>query len=558
MLNEKIKVGIIIDEGEIPFLVWDFIEKYQKNNIYQITTLFIQQNTNASDNYFKKIILYIKSYSISSIIQSVLWKSIEIFEKFLIKIFYPNLFKVFKNKRLKDFELKKVYLNPTISKSGLYYRFSEDQIQKIKKEKINLLIRGGSGILKGEILNAVDKGILSFHHGDNDINRGGPPGFWEVYFKQSYSGFIVQRLSEELDGGNVIFKGKIQTAFFYTYNKCRLYLKSVFFLDHAIKSVLKNESSRKYPKIPYSYRLFKKPKLTAQFLYLFQTIFFISVKIFKRIFSIQDRWGVGFQFVESLDNLSLRKSVFIKNLPSKFFADPFIISENNKHILFVEEYDYKKNKGVISAIEVFKNKSYKYLGPVIQEEYHLSYPHIFREGKDIFMCPESYQNNEIAIYKCISFPLKWEKHKVLIKNIRAVDTNIFYLSGRWWILTTVCSSQIDEFSSEMHIYSSTELNSETWVSHPMNPIFVDSNMARNGGKIHFIKDKILRVHQKQTFNMYGKELLVSEIKILNNEKYEEKYLYSITPNFIEKIKGIHTLNFDKSVATFDFAKSQKI
>ena len=49
-------------------------------------------------------------------------------------------------------------------------------------------------------------GIISFHHGDNNINRGGPAGFWEVFNEEPSTGFIIQRLTEELDGGDVIFK----------------------------------------------------------------------------------------------------------------------------------------------------------------------------------------------------------------------------------------------------------------------------------------------------------------------------------------------------------------
>ena len=33
---------------------------------------------------------------------------------------------------------------------------------------------------KGKILDIFHFGILSFHHGDNRVIRGGPSGFWEV------------------------------------------------------------------------------------------------------------------------------------------------------------------------------------------------------------------------------------------------------------------------------------------------------------------------------------------------------------------------------------------
>ena len=44
-------------------------------------------------------------------------------------------------------------------------------IDNIKFLNLDLLIRAGSGILKGDILNVCKNGIISFHHGDNDIYR---------------------------------------------------------------------------------------------------------------------------------------------------------------------------------------------------------------------------------------------------------------------------------------------------------------------------------------------------------------------------------------------------
>ena len=77
-----------------------------------------------------------------------------------------------------------ISINPIISKSGFVYRYEGDDIQKIRKLNLDLIVRCGSGILHGEILNSARFGIISLHHADNRINRGVPPGFWEVYLKQ--------------------------------------------------------------------------------------------------------------------------------------------------------------------------------------------------------------------------------------------------------------------------------------------------------------------------------------------------------------------------------------
>ena len=78
---------------------------------------------------------------------------------------------------ISSFEVKKIYVEPNISSSGLYYSYKNEDIDKIKNSNLDVLIRGGSGILQGDILNICRMGVISFHHGDNNFYRGGPQGF---------------------------------------------------------------------------------------------------------------------------------------------------------------------------------------------------------------------------------------------------------------------------------------------------------------------------------------------------------------------------------------------
>ena len=63
-------------------------------------------------------------------------------------------------------------------------------------------------IEKGEIIKKHSKlGVLSLHLGDNYLNRGGPTGFWETYYSEP-SGITAQLLTEDLDGGEDIYKSE--------------------------------------------------------------------------------------------------------------------------------------------------------------------------------------------------------------------------------------------------------------------------------------------------------------------------------------------------------------
>ena len=72
--------------------------------------------------------------------------------------------------------------------------------------------------------------MISFHHGDNRVNRGGPSGFWEVLNREPSSGFIIQKLNTELDGGSVLVRGNMMTQNYWLQNNAQLLKKSNFFM----------------------------------------------------------------------------------------------------------------------------------------------------------------------------------------------------------------------------------------------------------------------------------------------------------------------------------------
>ena len=102
--------------------------------------------------------------------------------------------------------IKKIQLKPQLNDSEIYLSFKKSSIEEIKKNKIDLILRCGSKILRGKILSCCKFGVLSYHHGDNSYFRGSPAGFWEVYFSNKLTGFIIQKLNNKLDNGKILFK----------------------------------------------------------------------------------------------------------------------------------------------------------------------------------------------------------------------------------------------------------------------------------------------------------------------------------------------------------------
>ncbi len=118
---------------------------------------------------------------------------------------------------------------------GHFKDFDDAAVAFIRESGAELLIRlGGRGIYRGEILSATSAGMVSIHHGDNRFYRGGPPGFWEVMNGAECCGYVVQRLTETLDGGGVLARGTVATRLLATQNRENLYTAA----DEALAEVV--------------------------------------------------------------------------------------------------------------------------------------------------------------------------------------------------------------------------------------------------------------------------------------------------------------------------------
>ena len=188
----------------------------------------------------------------------------------------------------------------------MVYRYADDDINRIRDLNLDLLIRDGGGILRGDILSVCQNGVISFHHADNDINRGVPQGFWEVFYRSPRTGFVIQRLKDELDGGDVLYKGFVATHWFYSLNLAHLYEVSNLAFHHVLDDITSQIPQLKvYEKSPYSYRLYSIPTMLQMTIYLIQTASILTSKVLRRLTGRSYRWWVAYLFSEKWDDAVL-------------------------------------------------------------------------------------------------------------------------------------------------------------------------------------------------------------------------------------------------------------
>ena len=266
----KKKIGLLLDSSIVSKQILDLVKTSYSSENYEITTLIINNFEKYPINFTKKIINYIRFRGLYKLISSILFKLLCKIESKIIRR-YKRFAKFYQSYNLSRNNFEVIEVLPIISKSGLVFKYSEIDLHKIKEANLELIVRTGGGILSGPILEICPNGIISFHHADNNINRGGPPGFWEVYYGLSRTGFIIQRLKEELDGGDVLYKGFISTSWFYSLNLARLYEISNESLRIVLDKITTNQTNLlSYEKVPYYKTLYSTPNAYQITFYLFK------------------------------------------------------------------------------------------------------------------------------------------------------------------------------------------------------------------------------------------------------------------------------------------------
>lgn len=555
-----IKIGILLESTTCSKYFYETVSELAKSNKVEIFFL-LNSSEKIQQTILKKVKFKINTKGLFRFMELIFFKILIAMEHKILSLFNPKIKEHNKTLSIDEFNNNTItYLTPIFSPSGLIVRYPEEDINNIRSLNLNLIIRGNApGIFKGDIIKSAKDGIISFHHGDNRWNRGGPPAFWEVYLRKSSTGFVIQILTEEIDGGSILFRGSIPTANSYTMNIINLYSESYPYLA---KIILQYATSNDLPtpeeRIPFGGPLLIVPSFAQATLYLLRTsLLYFSIKFQQIILRKKNRWGVAF-IKGSWHNAILRKGIQIKNPPNHFFADPFVITKKKRTVCFVEDYSYKKKRAGITAVEIIDKKKYEILGPAIQESFHMSFPYLFEYQQELYMVPETVEANSIRLYKCVDFPLKWEYQKEIFSDVSAADSMIFEYQGKWWMLTNMATQGSKNHCSLLMAYYSGNPISDGWIAHELNPLVFDSNIGRNGGIIDLESNSPVRVRQKQGFNYYGARLTMAQITDLTPSSFSEQEIGQILPNFFRKIKGCHHFHSNGKYTVYDYFRNETL
>jgi hypothetical protein len=466
------------------------------------------------------------------------------------ELVHPAIAKLLGGEDLHQYVDGAITLRMTPQRSGFVDRFLPEQVAAIRDLDLDVLLRFGFGILRGDILQAARYGVWSYHHGDNTFYRGSPPQFWEMYEESVISGAMLQVLNESLDNGLVL--AKVHTAMGSSpslmVNRVAPYLTAEPMVIQKLKQLhelgWEAVCASAVPEEPYrgQRKLYRAPNN-------FEMLQFVARQARRRVRrsvarlkgqgerSCQWRIGVRRRKVDRPWEGAWDRWRWIKAPVGHYYADPIIWEHAGRNFLFVEDYVEAEKRGVIAVSEIDSNGAVGSFARALEAPYHLSFPHLFARDGVVFMIPESRAGGRVEVFRSVEFPYKWQSEKVLL-NVPGSDSVLHHHSdGRDYLFTSIAHRA--EAQAGMCLFHSESLWGQ-WTMHPTSPLSVDVRVSRNAGPI-LLDPELgpIRVSQDDSI-FYGRQMHFHRIARLSPTAYSEIEIGTRSPASIARALGTHT------------------
>jgi hypothetical protein len=262
-----------------------------------------------------------------------------------------------------------------------------------------------------------------------------------------------------------------------------------------------------------------------------------------------EQWTVAWRFTDIEPWAGTLDGFFRLDPPKdRFYADPFALQHQGKSYVFLEELPFATGKAHISVVEVDREGHASEPRRVLERDYHLSYPFLLEEGGELYMIPETAQNRTVEIYRCVDFPLRWKRERVLLDGLFAVDATLHREAGRWWMFANVANPGA-EIHDELCLFSAESLLGH-WTPHPRNPVKSDVRNARPAGRLFTQGGKLYRPAQICA-PLYGSGVVMNRVTRLDTRAFEEEEERRVLPVAGSGVLGLHTVNRAGSLSVID-------
>jgi hypothetical protein len=254
----------------------------------------------------------------------------------------------------------------------------------------------------------------------------------------------------------------------------------------------------------------------------------------------QERWHVGVVDRPVADLYASARLGDVKWLrpmsPRYYIADPFGIPGDER--IMVEAFDHLSRLGHITTIDLAASAASDPAQAVLGTGGHMSYPYLVEDGGGIYCIPETCDQRQVALYRALDFPRRWERVAVLLDDFAAVDSTVIRHADRWWLF---CVNEDEGPETHLHVFHAPDLRGP-WSAHLLNPVKTDVRSSRPAGMPFLIGDDLIRPAQDGSAG-YGGGVVFNHVRTLTPHAYAEDPVTRLSPDPTDRYKhGIHTVS----------------
>lgn len=420
---------------------------------------------------------------------------------------------------------------------GAWQRLPRSVVDDAQKRKLDFIVKFGMGLLRiPKELEGID--ILSFHHGDPEIYRGRPAGFYEILHHAPKQGVVVQKLTNKLDAGVFLALGHFKIDHHSYRRTAERFYDGSRHVFRAALLALRSGKAIAMERLGPNYRLPSNATVARFALTLARRK---AERLVRGAF-IENVWQVALQTSSSDTHIPEPSLEVARLFPTprgyRFLADPFF--HDSGSTILAEGLSCSTHVGDIVAIDPGEPNSLR----VVLSGGHHSYPAgVVRNGESHIL-PETAAHRAPTLISLVNGAVR---PLVGLEDTRLLDATPFEHEGTHYLF----AGPRGEAADTLNLYSAQEVDGP-YTLHPMSPIVLDPERARMAGSVLVIDGVLYRLGQNNAFG-YGASVRVMRISKLSPDAYEETYVRDIR---LEGVMGPHTVNVGPAGCLFDFYRQR--
>ena len=423
-------------------------------------------------------------------------------------------------------------------------RIRAADVAVIRSHELDFILQLSDGEdVRGDVLSAARFGVWAFRHGDPAKYGGGPPCFWEIVSADPITAVSLVRLVDG-DESQVTLKENHLRTCFKSYVKARdsAFLASTDLPARVSRDIQLGTGDYLLAGATRSPAAGRRLPTGRETLAFVARLFVNKLRDAGGWLFRHRQWCIGIVDRPIQAFLDPAFAPSIQWLPwtgrSGFVADPFGLQRGSVATILAEELDFASSKGRLVAIEWPDGGSPTIHRHIFKMGVHASYPYLLEHEGGVWCIPETQAANEVALFRALQFPVRWEKTATLVEGVAALDPTLVLHSGRWWMFYGVAGRFGEVSLCAQHAPSLQG----PWVPHAANPLKTDVRGSRPAGS-PFVEGGVLYRPAQDCSLGYGRAVAIFRVTRLSPTEFSEE-LHSVVrpPPNCTYSAGVHTLS----------------